>query len=221
MDRLLAKLSTDQRTVLDNLLLNLQHNILGFSQVNIKYYVDHGAKHCEGVVGQLCDMISDEVRNTMNSDEIFILLCSAWLHDIGLLMNADEHGRQLQDHEIRDRHHELSRWLIISKHEILGLTDSNFAGIVAEVAYCHRRQVDIRTHFPCDTELLGNSKIRVRFLAALLRLADAMDLGRAPHIITEHLWKLDQNEKKQALSLRKWRACQLVKGIEYVRIDLQ
>jgi len=195
----------------ENLVLNLKNNVLGFSQIHIPYFTGHGVQHAEGVVEQLTNMISNEVLKQMDAIEVFILLCSAWLHDIGLLVNVDKNGKRLSNEEVRDCHHELSRDLILEKHNQLGLVDSRAAEIVAEVCYCHRRRVNLDTYFPSEEISFDGSKVRVRFLSALLRLADAMDTGskRAPRILMGDMLKLPENER------RHWQACQLISGIDY------
>lgn len=208
---LLRKLSQDQKTMFENLVMNLKNNVLGFSQIHIPYFTAHGVQHADGVIEQLSNMIPNEVLKEMDDIEVFILLCSAWLHDIGLLVNVDKNGKRLSNEEVRDRHHELSRDLIMKKHNQLGLVDSRAAEIVAEVCYCHRRRVNLDTYFPSEEITFDGSKVRVQFLSALLRLADAMDTGskRAPRVLMGDILELPENEK------RHWRACQLISGIDY------
>ena len=218
MDKLLSKLSREQRVMLENLSNNLRKNVLGFWQVHFPYYTDHGVQHAKGIIKQLCHMLPDEVIGDMNSSEVLILLCSAWLHDIGLLTNVDEKGKSLRAKEIRDRHHELSRYLVRRKYKELGLADHDIAELVADVCFSHRKQVDIHELYAETT--LGVDKVRVRFLAALLRLADAMDTGskRAPRILyqekAEDLWKFVDDHDKEEIK-RHWRACHLISGINY------
>lgn len=209
--KLLRKLSKDHKTMFENLAINLKNNVLGFSQIHIPYFTGHGVQHAEGIIQQLDSMIPDEVLENMNSIEVFVLLCSAWLHDIGLLKNVDKDERRLSTQEVRDRHHELSRDLIKEKHNELGLTHSRIAEVIAEVSYCHRRRVSIEKEFPSEEETVDTSEVRVRFLAALLRLGDAMDTGskRAPKVLMGDILELPEKHK------RHWRACQLISGIKY------
>lgn len=212
-EKLIRKLQKDKGLYIEytNVAHNLKNNILEFSQMHSKYFTSHGLLHIENVIDQLNVMIPDAILKEMNPLEIFILLCSAWLHDIGMLINKDGKGRILSDHEIRDTHHELARDFICKKHSKLGLYDPNIARIIADVCYCHRKVVDIQKYLPNDIEMVGTFKVRVRLLAAILRLADAMDVTskRSPEIIFKDIVYLPE------LSVRHWRACQLIQGIGY------
>lgn len=214
--KLVAKLN-DLGSVYNSLQKKLDEQVLQFSQMQlyrghriIQFYTDHGRNHSIQVVEELARMISPTVLKTMDKYEVLILLSSAWLHDIGLVTNKDKTERLLNDIEIRDRHHELSRDLINKIHLELGL-DEDIAHMIADVCYCHARKVDIKRYPPTETRNLRGRTIRIRLLSALLRLADAMDTTtrRVPELILTKIVDLPP------LSERHWKACQLIMGIGY------
>lgn len=213
VEKLIRKLGK-LRSVYDHLINSLKHKVLPYSQMNIPYFTGHGSEHSEQIINHLAEMLTPLVLKNMNSREVLILLCSAWLHDIGYLKNTDEKGNKLEADVIHAGHHEFSRYLINKMHLELGL-DIALAGIVADVCYCHRRRVDIESFFPNKTRNLEVYPIRVRFLAALLRLADALDTTtqRAPELISKAILELKPELKVEWA--RHWKACQLIGGIGY------
>jgi tetratricopeptide (TPR) repeat protein len=180
--RLAEQLSPTHRQAYDHLRGNIEEYILDFVAMNIRYFTSHGKKHSLGVVQQIASLLPDAVRSDLSSTEALVLLCAAWLHDVGLLVNRDQTERTLDYDEIRARHHELGRDVIIKTYAEAGIPDHNLASLIGDVCYCHSRKVDIEGYFPQARLTLGRDLVRPRFLAALLRLADALDVGesRAP-----------------------------------------
>ena len=210
--KLVEKLG-DRRNLAYERLKEKMGSILPFSQMHIKYWTEHGKPHSERVVQQLARMIPQDMPKKLNSCELFVLLCSAWLHDIGYLTNKDISGRKLTDPEIQDRHHELSRDLINKLYEELGL-EKDVAELVADVCFCHRRRVNIGEYLRAEIRYLPSEQVRIRLLAALLRLADALDTTtrRAPEMLLKGILDLPQKSE------RHWKACQLIKG-SYYKLD--
>lgn len=144
--------------------------------------------------------------------EAFLLLAAAWLHDTGMvegsnwLKQAKEGGdksppagcedahcpllcglpRKQKDDEsrvIRRCHHCFSMWAINRLlGQVAGLTNVE-AGWVGELARAHNRYADIN-QVEAQVGVLG-VRVRPRFLASLLRLADAMDLAH-PRVPDRH-----------------------------------
>jgi hypothetical protein len=212
-EKLIRKIQEDEILYAEyvNITGLLRHYVLEFSQMHLKYFTSHGVLHIGNVIDQLSAMIPDAILAKMNSLELFVLLCSAWLHDIGMLINRDSKGNILAEQEIRENHHVLTRDFIRENYNKLGIHDAVTAQVIADICYCHRREVDIKTYLPTETKIVGTVQVRTRLLAALLRLADALDVTskRSPEVIFKDLAYLPE------LSEKHWRACQLVHGIEY------
>lgn len=159
-------------------LLNLENRIrqdyLRFWQIHAPHYTDHGENHCKAVEINLDELIPDEVKETMNEYEIFLLLSSVKLHDIGMMcaVKKDE-----KTEEVRLDHHQRSREFI-SKN-LTDLLNFHERLIIGEISYAHADSVPIGTIDETKTirhANLGDINIRVRFLASLLRFGDACDL---------------------------------------------
>lgn len=144
-----------------------------------------GAEHCGTVHLLLSRLTPDEKIAKYKPIEIFCLLGATWLHDIG----------KIREHRgIAVRHHAVeSAEAVVTEAENLGLSDAE-AMTVAHIIKGHGPDPignlpDIRGVSPYGT-------IRVRYFAALLRLADDLDAAftRAPKL-TRRLVEPDGGKK--------------------------
>jgi len=147
-------------------------DFLRFWQTHAPHYTDHGKAHCEAVEGCLNELIPDTVKTGLNQCELFTLLCSVFLHDIGMMNKKNGET----DETVRNTHHDRCVEVIMTKFED-SLSRAERV-VLADVCRAHRL-VDLSTldevrvvHHP----ELGNQKIRIQFLASLLRVADACDM---------------------------------------------
>jgi hypothetical protein len=153
----------------------------------------HGIKHARGVEENLARLIPAKLlkrefnpfdQDALAPEEIFILLLATWSHDFGMI-----------DPDKRKIHNKLSRDYIYdsenNKSRVLWChLESNFAYYVGQLCYAHRdHQLGDGTKADTLSEIeekdnlgMRGSRIRPRLLAALLRLADELDIGyyRAP-----------------------------------------
>lgn len=146
-----------------------------------RYYTDHSVEHSERVIEKL-NGLTEELMSTdhLYPTEVNILLVAAYLHDIGMQYERFKNGDLEQ---IRDRHHELTRELICNNYFkqsdrtiSLGLegVPPDIVDVIASVAEAHRR-TDLSQNKYNEFKR-GNETIRPRLLAALLRLADELDI---------------------------------------------
>lgn len=147
----------------------------------LRFFTSHDLGHCQAVEDLIHRLIPRNRHAKLNEREKFYLLASAWLHDIGMLSNvADEvWGEQLNDNEIRRRHH-ITATRFILKHCYKCGVDEVDRYFLAQLCRFHRKCEDIRE--ADESVLVVNNRFRCRLLAAYLRLADALhvDLTRAP-----------------------------------------
>lgn len=164
----------DFRLRLQNLENRIKEDYLRFWQAHAPHYTDHGETHCKAVEINLNELIPDSVKETMNEYEAFLLLSSVILHDIGMMCSVKK-GEKTED--IRSKHHERSREFI-SKN-LTNLLNFHERLIVGEISYAHRDFVQLQQIDDSKTirhSKLGDTNIRVRFLAGLLRFSDACDM---------------------------------------------
>jgi exopolyphosphatase/guanosine-5'-triphosphate,3'-diphosphate pyrophosphatase len=118
------------------------------------------APHCKKVA-QLTLRVFDDLRQEhgMGDRDRVLLEVAALLHDIGNYVSL--------------RGHHKHSWYLLSVSEIFGLTQDDMA-IVANVARYHRRALPQKSHLPYMA-LDRDARVKVNKLAAILRLANALD----------------------------------------------
>lgn len=139
-----------------------------------KFYTGHSERHSMAVEANIHRLIPGDKFMLLSELECFYLLGSAWLHDIGMFIHAMREC-SLSGEEIRYKHHELSQKLICEDYVRLGVEEGD-ADIFGKLAYYHRRKAPLEE---CPEYSTGNGKgIRLRLLAAYLRLADGLDIDQ-------------------------------------------
>ena len=144
----------------------------------------HTISHSEKVIEILDLLIFDsQDEHFLSEEEVYILLAAAYLHDTGMAFGVVERdGQTLVPKYIRDHHHEISAELVgkYSKESLnlLGQHDPiPFCDEVLKVIRGHRSIVDLNSD-EYEDSMSGIRSIRLRLLAALLRLADELDIHR-------------------------------------------
>lgn len=143
----------------------------------LQHYTDHSITHSERIIKALGRLLK-KYGSLLNEHERFILLSSAYLHDIGMQspvhagLEKKERYSEEEEKQIRDRHNEASAKMIADSGLRLGLENCHrIAPLIAQVCKYHR-QLDL-------VELKENSivgeRVRVPLLAGLLRLGDELD----------------------------------------------
>lgn len=203
----LKQLSQEYFDRYTGLVTRLCTNELNNWQINAPEFTDHGIGHCKRVIERLNQLISDNILHELNKGELYVLLSSVWLHDIGMMCKQIGEEK-FEAKEIRERHHELTKKYLLNdnKYREYNIFSEPEANIIADICYCHRK-----TSIPstCDARVaLASETIHLRFLSALLRLADTMDMDyRRASECTMDLIKVRGD------SVEYWKACQLVTGI--------
>jgi len=152
----------------------VKKEFLRFWQVHALHFTDHGVTHCENIISILDRMILVDVEENMNEHETFLLLCAVWLHDIGMLVKRKEESVD----QVRATHHQRGRQIIRTGLNQIDLTDDE-RFIIGEITYYHRKTEDLGKAKE-QIEIQHNSqtsRVRVRLLCALLRLADACEIA--------------------------------------------
>lgn len=190
-----------------------------------RYYTDHSVEHSKRIIeklSKLTETLVQETRTGISSTEVYVLLAAAYLHDIGM-QDENYEGGDLE--EIRNNHHKLTRKLITERYAKqsdrsipLGFNDLvpvDIVDTIAAVAEAHRK-TDLRDS-QYNEFYSGDGSIRPRFLAALLRLADELDIDYR-RVNMQFLGLLDVSD----LSRFHWSLCHYVSGvkIQYGRITV-
>lgn len=145
------------------------------------YYTDHGIGHIERVISKLENLVNF-LDEPINETETFVLLISAYFHDIGMFLGRKDEENPEQT---RKQHHERSAEIIQSLND-RKFIDIDIAelGVIKKVIEAHR--ITDTQKFP-ETQRIAGNKVRTQLLGALLRIADACDCdrARAPRAIFE------------------------------------
>ncbi len=158
-------------------------DILPKIRTSFPEFNNHDVKHAEGVVKKLDEIIPDDIKTKLTDEEIFCLLCSAWLHDIGMVPSKSEELEFEKDDialkndlraEIRDKHH-IRSYNFIKKEDSFKL-DTHEKNIIAYISRAHRQ---INIYEDLDEKYRISStrgEVHLQFLGALLRIADECDI---------------------------------------------
>ena len=153
----------------------------------------HGPAHANGVEHRIADILAPEhdryhkLKDLVTQDQVFFLLCSASLHDIGMiapLSDAEiESARSsgVSDGEyIRSIHQQRTKAHIQTRGPTFSLRAAEIP-IIADLCEAHR---EVNLHS------LSRQYPDLRFLAAVLRLADELDITeqRAPAELLALRW---------------------------------
>lgn len=178
------------------------------------YYTDHSVDHSERIVvklGQLAALLPQP--NALNEREETVLAAAAYLHDIGMQYRKAAFS---DADEARRKHHEVSReWIVNSvipaqadQWPSLGL--DLLKDIVDDIAVVAEGHRGVSLDGPgFDKVLRGDDQVRRRLLAALLRLADALDLDHR-RVFIDRL----RTEDVALESRLHWWKCYFVSGVE-------
>jgi len=186
-----------------------------------RYYTDHSVTHSERIIARL-DGLTSGIMTTdgrLSPAEVLVLLSAAYLHDIGL---QDERFANADLETVRADHPAVTAELVYRATEDpahavnLGLPkDPGLVEAVALVAKGHH-QVDLSAA-EYDPLILGGETVRLRLLAALLRLGNALDIDyRRVDLETIKLLVLPPASQLD------WWTCYYVSGVsivdEYIKI---
>jgi len=215
--------ATEFKSRLDNIKDNSEE-LFKKEVLHHKYFTIHGKDHFHAIISILNDLVEGiEPNKELTKHEIFYLLVSVYLHDVGMLFsypNDEDTAKTISTHEmpftkedvIRKEHHIRSGKYVIEHADILSL-DQFESECVRLICEGHRR-VNLESE-DYDDRFIGNETIRVRFIAALLRFSDELDISykRAPIKIFEIL-----EEEMPDYSLLQWLKHYYTSGMEISNI---
>jgi hypothetical protein len=140
------------------------------------FFTLHGEQHSSGVernAGDILPMSLFDENSILSTQQVFFLLAAVWLHDVGMVAPLERNEETRARAEslsvpgwIRKHHHERSYDYITANAFALRLEPDD-AAIVAQISRAHRRET---------LGLLSPDYPDVRFLSAVLRAADELDI---------------------------------------------
>lgn len=166
-------------------------SLLSYTHGKFPYYTPHNFSHSLNVEENLNWMIIDDFKEKMNTCEIFFLIVAAWMHDWGMIGKPEEDPAKIREvHHLRTERNfeEMYDKLYLSEHE---------GRIIGRICRGHTKE-DLYSKDFDDVVFGSNIRIRRRFLAAILRIADECDItcNRIPEIIYYSLNPTDKAEEE-------------------------
>lgn len=167
-------------------------------RINDSYYSEHGLAHCDNILRNIDSLIPSNIKYKMGENELFCLLCSILLHDIGRIKQT----RPYEPFRETNRDHaRRSRDWTMEEGESLGL-EIPYIKPVAWICWGHgdveEAENEIRRDYNNCMVPIEKEEIDVLFLISLLRLGDVLDIGfrRIPRQAIDSLWKIPDSEIK-------------------------
>ena len=195
LERRLKNLSPALHQRFSDTVFALQH-ILSNYKLIFPDFTDHTELHSLNVI-EFCNNLIGEQVNKLNEDEIYCLLLGCYFHDTGMgVSHADfdgfskqiDFGNYFETHEkdnypeiIRNFHNEYSGLFIKKYQRFFEFPTPAHLFTVIQISRGHRK-TDLKDDNQYPSALsIPNSKntICVRYLAALIRLADEIDVTAA------------------------------------------
>lgn len=195
LERRLKALNPDLHQRFADTVFALQH-ILSNYKLIFPDFTDHTELHSLNVI-EFCNHIIGDQVDKLNADEIYCLLLGCYFHDTGMGVSHkdfeefskqinfgnyfDTHSRDNYPEIIRNFHNEYSGLFIRKYAQFFDFpTDAHLFAIV-QISRGHRK-TDLfdDNEYPSSLSIPNNkNKICVKYLSALVRLADEIDVTAA------------------------------------------
>lgn len=168
-------------------------NMLTRYESTFPTYTDHSALHTLEII-DLCNQLLGEYLGDMTADDLYVLLMGALLHDVGMGISQRDFERfrpqinlphltgpstDLERAElIRDFHQEFSALYIERYQDLLDIPNLRYVQAIIQVCRGHRK-TDLMDEegYPACLEVLPGRVVHLPYLAALLCLADELDVA--------------------------------------------
>jgi Na+-driven multidrug efflux pump/anti-sigma regulatory factor (Ser/Thr protein kinase) len=222
LEKRLRDMDPDLHTRFRDIVFGVQR-ILSRYRLLFPEYTDHSELHSMTVVDSCNRLIGAEQIDRLNADEIYILLCACYLHDVGMGIGDEDYEQfkvKLNDREFFEKNKDATRtdFMRTYHNELSGLFIEKYAAIfdipspehtfaIRQVVRGHRK-TDLwsEEEYPASYKLPNGNTVCLPYLASLIRLADEIDVAatRNPMILydidllTDEI-EIVENKKVQAI----------------------
>lgn len=164
-------------------------------------FTSHDIDHSDRILEQFNENFPDTLKEKLNEYEIFFLIASIYLHDLGMVKTNDDDTIELAvlQEKIRDIHQVRSENFILKNYSVLSIEDIHQAHIIGRICRGHRiDDLSDETQYP-PNKVYQRFSINIQLLSALLRISDELDLTfmRTPFILFENRTFQDGRSKKE------------------------
>lgn len=147
-----------------------------------RFFTNHGVPHSNNVLYLINQLFDNwELKNgeeKLNEYEYFLLGVCTWCHDLGMLRKKGEDYNNLEVVEKARKEHAKRIIPYLNENYLrMGLSDEIEKTLVAQVCLHHSSSENIKDMIETQQILIEDKPgtVRTKLLAALLRLADALD----------------------------------------------
>ncbi len=192
MERKLRDLNPELHGRFTDAVFGLQHVLSNYKLI-FPEYTDHTELHSLNVIDFCNQLIGDQIEK-MNADEIYCLLMGCYFHDTGMGISLkdyeefstqidfgdffDSHSRDDLPETIRAFHNEYSGLFIKKYAEFFEIPSDEHLWAIVQIARGHRKTSLLDTQqYPPRFEVPGGNTVSLPYLAALIRLADEIDVA--------------------------------------------
>ena len=158
-------------------------------------FTDHSEIHSLAIIDYCNHILGEDTIERLNADELYILLMSCYLHDIGMgisekdytefcsQIDFDDYHEKNKDSSMRDVvrafHNDFSGCFVRKYAALFDLPSEEHLRAIVQVVRGHRK-VDLfdEREYPEKLFLKNGNTIALPFLAAVLRLADEVNVAR-------------------------------------------
>ena len=194
LERRLKELDSNLHTRFTNTVFALQQ-ILSNYQLIFPQFTDHTELHTLNII-DFCNKLIGEEINKLNADEIYCILMGCYFHDTGMGISQhdfeefskqidfgnyfDTHSRDDYPEIVRNFHNEYSGLFIKKYARFFEFPSDEHLFAVVEISRGHRKtNLENEKEYPIALKVPSGNTICLPYLAALVRLADEIDVTAA------------------------------------------
>lgn len=158
-------------------------------------YTDHTELHTITVI-EFCNRLIGSQLTRLNGHELYVLLLGCYFHDTGMGITQkdfeefsanidfgdyfERHPDATKAEQIRDFHNEYSGMFIQKYAELFEIPDKAHLDAIVQISRGHRKtDLTDESAYPTKAAMPDGQKVCLPYLAALLRLADEIDVTAA------------------------------------------
>lgn len=201
----LKKESPKLHKIFSNSVFCLQQMLTKYKNI-FPTYTDHTALHSMEVIDFCNSLIAQNIEK-MNVDEIYVLLMAGYLHDSGMGITMSDYesfkehinfGNYFETHStenipdiIRDFHQEFSGEYIKKYADFFEIPSKEHVFSIVQVSRGHRKiNLWDKNEYPDNFQVPNGNNICLPYLAALVRLADELDIAADRNL--QFMYDIDQ-----------------------------
>lgn len=221
--------SLDKDDVITSILKNNIENefvpLLNSIKMNMPEYTSHDEVHSVNVLKNMWQIIPPETKDALSIVEVALLIYSAYLHDIGMLIEdkdfkdipdsseykdykymwiqeCDENYNEkdiIKDY-IRINHGYRSEAYIESIKNKFTIYGINCASILKRICCGHTLNIEKINDY-CEKSFIADNCVNEKYLTLILRIADLIDIypNRTPSVLYEKI------KPQNSFSIQEWR----------------